>query len=115
MRLQSPRGVKNRDPQHWRDSQQMEHVLSKYIISDKSVTEEEWARERAKVIDAEPAFGDGREENHLAAATELLAHQSSTHGPDTEVQDQSLHRSHRACNTRPVHTDRFFCNGPRLL
>ena len=76
MRLQSPRGVKNRDPQHWRDSQQMEHVLSKYIISDKSVTEEEWARERATVIDAEPAFGDGREENHLAAATELLAHQS---------------------------------------
>jgi len=32
-------------------------------------------------------------------------HQSSTHGPDTEVQHQSLHRSHRACNTRPVHTD----------
>ena len=32
-------------------------------------------------------------------------HQSSTHGPDTEVQDQSLHRSHRACNTRPVHTE----------
>ena len=29
-------------------------------------------------------------------------HQSSTHGPDTDVQDQSLHRSHRACNTRPV-------------
>ena len=25
-------------------------------------------------------------------------HHSSTHGPDTEVQDQSLHRSHRACN-----------------
>ena len=46
MRLQSTRGVKNRDPQHWRDSQQMENVLSKYIISDKSVTEEEWARER---------------------------------------------------------------------
>ena len=34
-------------------------------------------------------------------------HQNSTHGPDTDVQDQSLHRSHRACNTRPVHTDRF--------
>jgi hypothetical protein len=27
--------LKNRDPQHWRDSQQMEHVLGKYIISDK--------------------------------------------------------------------------------
>jgi hypothetical protein len=23
--------LKNRDPQHWRDSQQMEHVLGKYI------------------------------------------------------------------------------------
>ena len=34
-------------------------------------------------------------------------HQSSTHGPDTDVQDQSLHRSHRACNTRPAHTDRL--------
>jgi hypothetical protein len=37
-------------------------------------------------------------------------HQSSTHGPDTEVQDQSLRRSRRACNTRPVHTDRFCHN-----
>jgi len=28
-------------------------VLGKYIISDKPMTEEEWARERATVIDAE--------------------------------------------------------------
>jgi hypothetical protein len=54
--------MKNRDPQHWRDSQQLEHVLGKYIISDKPMTEEEWARERADVLDAEPQFGDGREE-----------------------------------------------------
>jgi hypothetical protein len=26
--------LKNRDPQHWRDNQQMEHVLGEYIISD---------------------------------------------------------------------------------
>jgi hypothetical protein len=45
--------LKNRDPQHWRDSQQMEHVLGKYIISDHPMTEEQWARERADVIDAE--------------------------------------------------------------
>jgi hypothetical protein len=32
----------------------MEHVVGKYIISDKPMTEEEWARERADVIDAEP-------------------------------------------------------------
>jgi hypothetical protein len=31
----------------------MEHVVGKYIISDKPMTEEEWARERADVIDAE--------------------------------------------------------------
>ena len=45
--------MKNRDPQHWRDSQRLEHVLGKYIISDKPMTEEEWARERADVLDVE--------------------------------------------------------------
>ena len=44
--------LKNRDPQHWRDSQQLEHVLGKYFISDRPMTEEQWARERADVIDA---------------------------------------------------------------
>jgi hypothetical protein len=34
-------------------------VLGKYIISDKPMSEEEWARERADVLDAEPQFGDG--------------------------------------------------------
>jgi hypothetical protein len=43
--------LKNRDPQHWRDSQQLEHVLGKYIISDQPMTPEQWARERADVID----------------------------------------------------------------
>src|SRR4029077_17335633 len=43
--------LKNRDPQHWRDSQQLEHVLGKYIISDQPMTEEQWAMERATVID----------------------------------------------------------------
>jgi hypothetical protein len=46
--------LKNRDPQHWRDTQQLEHVLGKYIISDQPMTPEQWARERADVIDAEP-------------------------------------------------------------
>jgi hypothetical protein len=68
--------LKNRDPQHWRDSQQLEHVLGRYLISDKPMTEEEWARERATVIDDqtnnnEPArFGDGREEKHAAKRLE---------------------------------------------
>jgi hypothetical protein len=43
--------LKNRDPQHWRDSQQLEHVLGKYIISDTPMSEEQWAKERADVID----------------------------------------------------------------
>ena len=34
--------LKNRKPTEWRDVQQMEHVLGKYIISDKPMTEEEW-------------------------------------------------------------------------
>jgi hypothetical protein len=29
----------------------VEHVLGKYIISDRPMTEKEWARERATVID----------------------------------------------------------------
>ena len=36
--------MKNRDPQHRRDSQQLEHVLGKYIISDKPMTEERWGQ-----------------------------------------------------------------------
>jgi hypothetical protein len=48
--------MKNRDPEHWRDRQQLEHVLGKYLISDQPVTEEEWARERATVIDDEPVI-----------------------------------------------------------
>jgi hypothetical protein len=56
--------LKNRDPQHWRDSQQMEHVLGKYLISDKPMTEEPWAKERADVID-EPRFDDGRENGSI--------------------------------------------------
>jgi hypothetical protein len=72
--------LKNRDPQHWRDSQQLEHVLGRYLISDKPMSEEDWARERATMIDDEqtnnvdqttPRFGDGREERHLEAAKRL--------------------------------------------
>jgi hypothetical protein len=45
--------LKNRDPDRWRDVQNVEHVLGKYIISDRPMTEGEWARERADVLDAE--------------------------------------------------------------
>ena len=40
--------LKNRDPERWRDTQQVEHAIGKYIISDHVMTEEEWARERAQ-------------------------------------------------------------------
>ena len=46
--------LKNRKPSEWRDVQQMEHVLGKYIISDRPMTAEEWIRERATVIDETP-------------------------------------------------------------
>jgi hypothetical protein len=43
--------LKNRDPEHWRDVQNVEHVLGRYIISDTAMTEEQWIAERATVID----------------------------------------------------------------
>jgi hypothetical protein len=46
--------LKNRDPANWRDAWQMEHVLGKYLISDKPMTEDEWAKERATLIDVTP-------------------------------------------------------------
>ena len=46
--------LKNRDPAHWRDAWQMEHTLGKYLISDKPMTEDEWAKERATLIDVTP-------------------------------------------------------------
>jgi hypothetical protein len=45
--------MKNRDPEHWRDVQQLEHAIGKYVISDTPLTEEQWIKERAVVVDAE--------------------------------------------------------------
>jgi hypothetical protein len=45
--------LKNRGPAHWRDAWQIEHSVGKYIISDKPMTEEQWALERADVIDGD--------------------------------------------------------------
>jgi hypothetical protein len=42
--------LKNRDPERWRDVQNVEHVMGKYIISDRPMTAEQWAAERATVI-----------------------------------------------------------------
>jgi hypothetical protein len=44
--------LKNRDPARWRDVQALEHSLGKYIISEKPMSKEAWAKERATVIDA---------------------------------------------------------------
>ena len=49
--------LKNRDPARWRDAWQVEHSLGKYVISDKPLTEDQWAKERADLIDVTP--GDG--------------------------------------------------------
>jgi hypothetical protein len=70
--------LKNRDPQHWRDTRQLEHVLGKYIISDQPMTEEEWARERADVLDVEPALGDGRKGMYRDADSDGLPRTAPT-------------------------------------
>jgi hypothetical protein len=43
--------LKNRDPERWRDQQQIEHAIGKYTISDRPMTEAERAAERATIID----------------------------------------------------------------
>jgi hypothetical protein len=62
--------LKNRDPAHWRDAWQIEHSVGKYIISDTPMTEAQWIKERALVLEAEaiedktdtPAAPEGNEE-----------------------------------------------------
>jgi hypothetical protein len=56
--------LKNRDPEHWRDVQQLEHSMGKYVISDKPMTEEQWALERADVIDVTPEKDAEKESPH---------------------------------------------------
>jgi hypothetical protein len=46
--------LKNRDPAHWRDAWQIEASVGKYIISDRPMSAEDWIRERATIVDAEP-------------------------------------------------------------
>jgi hypothetical protein len=46
--------LKNRDPGKWRDAWQLEHVTGKYVVSDKTLTEDEWIAARgADVIEGE--------------------------------------------------------------
>jgi hypothetical protein len=47
--------MKNRDPAHWRDAWQLEHVTGKYVISDKPLSAEEWIKARAVVVDGDDA------------------------------------------------------------
>jgi hypothetical protein len=61
--------LKNRDSEHWRDVQNIEHAVGRYVISDKPMSEEDWVRERAVVIDAEaidatPALEDQSKASH---------------------------------------------------
>jgi hypothetical protein len=46
--------LKNRDPAHWREAWQVDHALGKYIISDQPMSEDEWIRERATMINVSP-------------------------------------------------------------
>jgi hypothetical protein len=56
--------LKNRDPAHWRDAWQMEHVTGKYVIADRPLPEDEWIRERgATVLDGDEAIEVSPAEN----------------------------------------------------
>ena len=46
--------LKNRDPAHWRDVQNITGDIGHYILSDRPMTEEQWIAERTKVIEAKP-------------------------------------------------------------
>jgi hypothetical protein len=50
--------MKNRDPANWRDAWQIENVTGKYVISDTPLSEEQWIKERAVVIDVTPEKDD---------------------------------------------------------
>jgi hypothetical protein len=50
--------LKNRKPSEWRDVQNVEHATGRYIISDRPMTEEEWIRERAVMINVTPEKTD---------------------------------------------------------
>jgi hypothetical protein len=45
--------LKNRDPAHWRDAWQVEQMLDKYVISDRSMTRRPGS-ESAPTIDVTP-------------------------------------------------------------
>jgi hypothetical protein len=78
--------LKNRDPEHWRDIQNVEHVLGKYLISDKPMTLEEWASARATVVNeviddtVTPELPKGIEQNarkaHKQRTSSLLTRNS---------------------------------------
>ena len=39
--------LKNRRPDRWRDTQNIDHAVGHYVISEKPMTEEEWIRAHA--------------------------------------------------------------------
>jgi hypothetical protein len=43
--------LKNRRKDRWRDVQQIEGALGHYVISERPLTEEEWSKDRATIID----------------------------------------------------------------
>jgi hypothetical protein len=59
--------LKNRDPQHWRDSQELEHVLGKYIISGKPMQIPTQALHRRN-RSPEPLTGNRADLGHNACA-----------------------------------------------
>ena len=60
--------LKNRRPDLWRDTHQLEHTLGKYHISDKPMSEEDWIKARAidvtpKEEDASPVLPEDKDKS----------------------------------------------------
>ena len=69
--------LKNRDPAHWRDAWQVDQTLGKYILSEHPMSQEEWVKERATMVDVTPnneeQINGGQEHLRLAAANTKAA------------------------------------------
>jgi hypothetical protein len=62
--------LKNRDPAHRRDAWQIEASVGKYLISDKPMSAEDWIRERATIVDAEPVAIEDKSDESERRPTE---------------------------------------------
>jgi hypothetical protein len=85
--------LKNRDPARWRDAWQLEHVIGKYVISHKPLTEAKWIKQiGATVIEGEATDVRPSRSRTRAAITNLIRSQARLRRPPQNKAD--LHMVH---------------------